>query len=292
MRAILILLVLFLVFAGCPSNGPGGSSPLIIPYFEIEEFSEVTGEMERYVPPQPDEYGYASQQYTAMGISCSNGNDPEIVSFSWENPSNADVYIAGSPNEPKAHYRAKADAVFSISLRVDYLCDGRPEIIDLESQRKSIPVYFAEDGFLYEQDSRATCPGNYMPYLLPETHSIGKGITPGSDSGDGWVVLSHTIVVAEPYDYPAEGCGKYDEHWLHTYMRESVNGTGCEVGECRGFWHTFECPGNNEQGVRREVYAGKNCVSVSQQKDFRNPSEWFVLLDGPEFQAPTTKGLR
>lgn len=292
MRALLLLFAIFLVFAGCPSNGSGESAPLIVPYFEGEEFSEFTGELERYVSPQPDEYGYTSQHYAVMGLSCSNGIEPEIVSIAWENPSSKDAYIAGSPNEPVVHYRATKDAVFIISLRVDYLCDGRPEIADLEAERKSIPVYFAEDGLLYEQDSRATCPGNYMPYLLPETHSIGKGITPGSDSGDGWIVLSHSIVAAEPYDYQIEGCGKYDEHWLHTYMRESVNGTGCEAGECRGFWHTFECPQDNGDGVRKEVYAGKNCASSSQQKDFRSPSEWFVLLDDPDFQGTLNGEMR
>ena len=73
MRALLLLFALFLVFAGCPSNGSGESAPLIVPYFEGEEFSEFTGELERYVSPHPDEYGYTSQHYAVMGLSCPNG---------------------------------------------------------------------------------------------------------------------------------------------------------------------------------------------------------------------------
>jgi len=282
------LLLSFLLFAGCASNGANGDSAIIVPYFEDEQYSDFTLELERDVAPQPDEYGYASHYYTVMGIACPDGSEPEVVTFNWENPSAQDTYIAGSPSGPVAHYKAINDAVFSINLRVDYVCAGRSEIADLESQRKSIMVYFAEEELLYEQETRATCPGDYLPSLVNGINSIGKGVKVGSDSGEGWIVTSHKIVVAEPYDYAIYGCGKYDEHWLNTYMRESINGTTCEVGECRGFWNTFECPQDNSGGVRKEVYAGKNCISISQQKNFRNPSEWYHLLDNPDFMQPNT----
>lgn len=282
------LLLSFLLFAGCASNGSNGDSAIIVPYFEDEQYSGFTGEIERHVAPQPDDYGYASHYYTIMGLECPNGSEPEVVTFNWENPSIQEVYLAGSPSGPVAQYKATNDAVFTITLRVDYVCEGRSEISEIESQRKSIMLYFAEEGVLYEQEARATCPGEYLPALISEKDSIGKGILVGSDSGEGWIVTSHKIIVAEPYDYEIYGCGKYDEHWLNTYLRESVNGTTCEVGECRGFWNTFECPEDNSEGLRREVFAGKNCPSVSQQKDFRNPSEWYYLLDNPEFMQPDT----
>ncbi len=285
------LLLSFLLFAGCASNGSNGDSAFIVPYFEDEQYSDFTGEIERYVAPQPDEYGYTNHYYTIMGFECPDGSEPEVVTFNWENPSTQEVYLAGSPSEPFAHYRATNDAVFTVKLRVDYVCEGRSEISEAESQRKGIMLYFAEEGMLYEQEAMATCPGDYLPTLISEKDSIGKGTPVGADSDEGWFITSHKVVVAEPYDYAINGCGKYDEHWLNTYMRESVNGTHCEIGECRGFWHTFECPKDNAEGVRREVYAGKNCISVSQQKDFRSPQEWYNILEIPEFPSAETTGF-
>jgi len=62
MRKLLIfpLLLSFLLFAGCASNGSDGESAFLVPYFEDEQYSSFTGEIERYVSPQPDEYGYTN----------------------------------------------------------------------------------------------------------------------------------------------------------------------------------------------------------------------------------------
>jgi hypothetical protein len=284
-RALLpTLLFSILLLSGCISQGEPQES-MVVPYFEDEKFSAPTGELERYVSPQPDEYGYSSQRYAVRGISCPAGAPPEIVSFSWNNPASEDVYLAGSAGGPVGHYRASHDASFNISARVDYVCEGRPQIANALAQRKEFMLYFAEEGILYAQEARITCPGDFLLSEVSDPAPIEKGIPVGVDSGEGWVVRSYSLVAAEPYDYALYGCGKYSEHWLHTYLRESEGGASCTVGDCRGSWHTFECPEGNEEGVRKEVYAGKGCASVSQQKDFRPPSEWYGLLDLPEFAS-------
>ncbi len=287
MRAIfpIFALILLLLFCGCPSNGNDSNGPTIVPYYYDEEFSPFTGELERYVAPQPDESGYVTHYYTAKGISCPNGVSPEIVSFVWDNPSTQEIYIAGSLSGPVAHYQALHDAIFNISVRVDYVCEGRPGIAELDAQRKKFMAYSAEEGVLYVQEMRITCPGDYMPYPVSNKTAIEKGIPISVDSGEGWIVAAYRLEVAEPYDYSMEGCAKYDEHWIHTYVRESVNGTSCTPGECRGTWYTYECPEDNSEGARMEVYAGKECTSVFAQKDFRHPQKWYQLLEQPNFPS-------
>jgi len=272
----------FFVFFGCTSNGESEDA-LIVPYFYDEEFSPFTGEIERYVAPEPDEEGYATQYYAVYGLGCPSGESPENVQFIWDNPSTGAVYIAGSLSGPVAHYNAQENAVFNISARVDYNCGGRAHVAELASERKKILEYIAEEGVLQVRELRATCPGGYFPATIVGSTPIEKGIPLGIDSGEGWVVSAYHLEVAEPYDYSTEGCAKYSEHWIHTYVRESANGTSCTLGECRGTWYTYECPEDNAEGLRKEVYSGKECASISEQKDFRQPQSWYVQIAKPEF---------
>ena len=285
---LLFSLVLFslLLFCGCISTGEEGNGPMITPYYYDEEFSPFTGELERYAAPQPDDSGYAAYFYTVKGLSCPNGATPEIVSFAWDNPSTVQTYIAGSSSGPVAHYKAVSDAIFNVSVRVDYVCEGRPETAKLSAQRKKLMLYSAKEGILYVQEMRATCPGEYMLSSVSNISPIEKGISVGVDSGEGWIVSAYRLEVAEPYDYSTKGCTKYDEHWIHTYIRESANGTSCALGECRGTWYTYECPADNSKGIRMEAYAGRECASVSAQKDFRHPQKWYQLLEQPDFPTP------
>lgn len=284
----LFFISLFFLFPGCTSTAVESNGPDILPYFGDEQFSQFTGELERYAAPEPDDYGYTNQQYIVKGLSCPSGDPVEITTFYWNNPSAQEVYLAGSPSGPVSQYRATPEAAFNISVRVDYVCGGRPEVANLEAQRKKSVAYFAEEGVLYSQEMRLTCPGDFMPAAVSEKTRIEKGVLAGVDSGEGWIVTSYSLEVAEPYDYSIYGCGEYDEHWMHTYVRSSVNGTSCTVGECRGSWHTFECPDGTFPSVRREIYAGKNCASVSQIKDFRSPSTWYDMLNQPSFPRAST----
>jgi|GEM_PF-3119112 len=288
MRALLIFagfLIVLALLLGCISNGESRNGPTIVPYYYDEEFSPFTGELERYVAAEPDESGYATHYYAVKGLSCPNEETPEIVSFVWDNPSTQDTYIAGSISGPVSHYEAVLDAIFNISVRVDYVCGARPAIAELDAVRKKLFLYSAEDGVLYKEELRITCPGDYMPFSASNRSPIEKGIPLGIDSGDGWVVAAYHLEVAEPYDYSTEGCAKYDEHWIHTYVRETVNGSNCIPGECRGTWYTYECPSDNSQGIRKEVYAGKDCASVSEQKDFRHPQNWYLVPESPDFPS-------
>lgn len=284
LRQVSFLFLFLLLLSGCTSE-EGENGPSVVPYFEDEQFSPFTGELERYVAPQPDSNGFASQRYAVSGLSCPGGKTPRIVTFSWNNPASNDVYLAGSPSGPVAHYRTQNGAVFNISARVEYVCEGRTEIAEVEAGRKKLMLYYAEEGILYSQEARATCPGEYFLSKSSERDTIEKAVPVGVDSGEGWIVSAYRLEVAEPYDYPLHGCGKYSEHWTHTYLRETTNGSSCSVGECRGPWYTFRCP--SEEGEPRiEMYAGKNCASVSQIKDFRSVSEWYDLMDNPEFPSP------
>lgn len=281
--------VLILLLSGCTSNGNSKNSPTIVAYYPNEDFSPSTGKPERYLSPEPDDSGYVSHYYVVKDVLCADNSFPELVTFFWNNPSSEDAYIAGSISTPSAHYVARADAIFNASVRVDYVCDGRSETVEISSCRKEMPFFFAENGILYNEELRIGCPGDYAPYVIGNKTVIEKGIPLGVDSGDGWIVTSYSIEVAEPYDYSVVGCAGYNEHWLHTYLRESVNGSVCRVGECRGTWHTFECPADNVQHVRKEVYVEKDCSSVSQQKDFRQPIYWYNSTNEPEFITPPNK---
>ncbi len=286
MKAALILvglLIALTLFFGCISDGESKNGPTIVPYYYDEGFSPFTGELERYVAPEPDESGYATHYYAVKGLSCPNDEVPEIVSFVWDNPSSGETYIAGSISGPVAHYEAITGSIFNVSVRVDYVCGARPAIAELDAERKKLLSYYAEEGVLYKEEFRITCPGDHMPYSVSNKTPIEKGIPIGIDSGDGWVLTAYRLEVAEPYDYSTQGCAEYDEHWVHTYVRESANGTNCVLGECRGTWYTYECPADNSEELRKEVYAGKDCTSVSSQKDFRHPQNWYILPDSPNF---------
>ena len=137
LRQVSFLFLFLLLLSGCTSE-EGENGPSVVPYFEDEQFSPFTGELERYVAPQPDSNGFASQRYAVSGLSCPGGKTPRIVTFSWNNPASNDVYLAGSPSGPVAHYRTQNGAVFNISARVEYVCEGRTEIAEVEAGRKKL----------------------------------------------------------------------------------------------------------------------------------------------------------
>lgn len=283
----IVLAFSLLILYGCTTSNLESEDAMVVPYFYDEEFSEFTGELERYVAPEPDSEGYTTQYYAVSGLGCPNGDSPENVKFLWDNPSSYQVYIAGSPVGAVAHYSAQSNAIFNISVRVDYTCGGRAHVAELNSERKRILEYVSEDGVLQQRELRATCPGGYLPATIVGSTPIEKGIPIGIDSGEGWTVSAYRMEVAEPYDYSTQGCAKYPEHWMHTYVRETINGVECSLGECRGTWYTYECPEDNPDGLRREVYAGKECASVANQKDFRQPQEWYVQIEKPGFPIST-----